>query len=118
MLSDRIRASQFDGGYSAEFLPVGERSWRIVRSGGKPIPFASRRAALAAAENALIQRMEPTIRATIQRSPEEAEARMEAIMADEAENWLRSKRSDVKGRDVRYEAGRRPLVVLRGRAAG
>lgn len=111
------RAKQFRGGYSAEFLPLGQRTWRIVKSGGDPIIFPSRSGALDAAENAYLARLNPTIRATIQIDPEKAEARMEAKMLADAESWLKSKREDVKRAETVYRPGRKKLIVMSGRSS-
>lgn len=106
------RAKQFDGGYSAEFLPCGERSWRIVKAGGKVVIFARRQQALTAAKNAYLARLEPNIRATLPIDPD----RLSAKLSDEAENWLKSKRGDVKNQTAMHKAGRRPVIKLVGKA--
>lgn len=106
------RASHFKNGYAAEFLPPGQRSFRIVKSGGEPIVFPSTRAAIAAAENAYLQRLEPKIRATL---PVD-QKRVAAKLADEAENWLKSKHADVKASSIVRQAGRKPFQVVAGRA--
>ncbi|MGB3898168.1 MAG: hypothetical protein WA973_06405 [Mesorhizobium sp.] len=111
------RAKQFMGGYSAEWLPPGQSIWRIVKSGGEAIVFPSRSAALDAAQNTYLQRLNPTIRATVQIDPEKAEARMEAKMLADAESWLKSKREDVKRTETIHRPGRKKLIVMTGRAS-
>jgi hypothetical protein len=107
-----FRASQFKGGYVAEFLPLGQRTWRMVKSGGEPIIFVTSRAARDAAENAYLARLEPTIRSTIPVSPD----RLEAKLMDEAENWLQSKRADVKAQTTLHRPGRKKVIVMTGKA--
>lgn len=116
-MNDPWRAQHFGSGYSAEFLPLGQRTWRIVKSGGVPIVFPTTRLAREAAKNAYLQRLEPNIRATIERSPEDAQARMEAKLLDEAENWLKSSRENVKAAETVHRPGRRRLIVMAGRAS-
>ncbi|MGE0290376.1 MAG: hypothetical protein AB7I42_25015 [Bradyrhizobium sp.] len=111
-MSDPWRAKQFDKGYSAEFLPPGQRTWRMVKSGGEPIVFGSFSEAHGAAKNAFLQRLEPTIRATLPVDPD----RIAAKLADEAENWLKSKREDVKASSTLYRPGRKHVIVMAGRA--
>ncbi|WP_144378499.1 hypothetical protein [Mesorhizobium amorphae] len=117
MMDDPWRAQHFGSGYSAEFLPLGQRTWRIVKSGGVPIVFPTTRLAREAAKNAYLQRLEPSIRATIERSPEDAQARMEAKLLDEAENWLKSSRENVRAAETVHRPGRRRLIVMAGRAS-
>jgi hypothetical protein len=107
------RAQQFGRGYSAEWLPPGQRSWRIVKSGGSPIVFATRSEALGAAENAYVQRVEGHVRATLPVDPERLEAKLNA----EAESWLRTSREDRKKAETQYRPGRKPLFCLPGRAS-
>ena len=115
-MTDPWRAPHYNNGFSAEFLPCGERSWRIVRSGGVPIEFPTRNAALEAAKNAYLQRMEPTIRATVQRDPDAAVARMEAKLTADAESWLKSGRDDVREAATVYRPGKKPFKAIAGRA--
>lgn len=110
------RAQQFSGGYSAEFRPPGQRSFRILKSDGKAVVFTTRSAALDAAENAYLLRVEPPLRSSVEVSPEVKEAKLESKLADEAENWLRSNRRDIKNAETVYRAGKRPLKVMVGRA--
>lgn len=105
------RAKQFATGYSAEYLPAGQRSWRIVKSAGNVVVFRSMREAIAGAENAYLRLLEPTIRATLPVNPD----RLSAKLSDEAENWLRSKREDVQKRETLHRPGKKPLIVLPGR---
>ncbi|MDI1262262.1 MAG: hypothetical protein PS018_03275 [bacterium] len=107
------RAKHFGDGYSAEYLPIGQRTWRIVRSGGKPIEFPTRAAAEREAEAAYLRSMEPSIRATRPVDPE----RVAAKLADEAENWLKSKREDRQAQTTIHKAGKRPVLVLQGKAS-
>lgn len=104
------RAKQFKTGYSAEYLPPGQRSWRFVKSGGEVIVFGSFGDALGAAENAYLQKLEPNIRATLPVDPE----RLEAKWAAKAEDWLRIKRG---GSETIYRGhGKKPLLTLKGSA--
>ena len=106
------RAAQFGIGYSAEWLPAGQRSWRIVKSGGKPIVFPTRSEALGAAENAYLQRIEGNIRATLPVDPE----RLQAKLTAEVESWLRTSREDRKKAETIYRPGKRRVLVIPGRA--
>lgn len=106
-----FRASHYKNGYAAEFLPAGERTWRLLKSGGVAIVFPTSRAALSAAENAYIARMEPKIRSTLPVNPD----RLAAKLTDDAENWLRSKREHVKQQNAVHRPGKRPFVVLQGK---
>jgi len=115
-MNDPWRAKHFGSGYSAEFLPVGQHSWRIVKSGGVPIEFPSQSQALEAAKNAYLQRLEPPIRTTVQVDPDVAASKLEDKLRAEAESWLKSDRSDVQARETMYRAGKRPLVVMQGKA--
>lgn len=101
------------GGYVAEFLPVGQRTWRMLKSGGKPIVFETSKAARDAAENAYLARLEPNIRATVPQDPNKIAAKL----SDEAENWLRSKREDHKNAHVEPRPGKKPYTVLRGKVS-
>jgi hypothetical protein len=112
MITKPWRSGHFKNGYVGEFLPCGQRTWRMVKSGGEPNIFPSRAEAISAAENAYIARLEPTIRATQPVNPE----RVEAKLADEAENWLRSMREDVQKQTEMHRPGKRAVVVLAGRA--
>jgi hypothetical protein len=106
------RSGHFKNGYVGEFLPCGQRTWRMVKSNGEPIIFATARAAISAAENAYIARLEPTIRATLPVNPD----RLEAKLSAEAEQWIRSSREDKQKAQTQHRAGRRPLQILTGRA--
>lgn len=106
------RSGHFKGGYVAEFLPVGQRTWRMVKSGGEPVIFPTSRAAVSAAENAYIARLEPTIRATLPVNPE----RLEAKLTAEAEQWIRSSREDKQKQTTMHRAGKRQVIILSGRA--
>ncbi len=107
------RAGHFKGGYTAEWLPPGQRSFRIVKSGGQPIVFPTRSEALGAAENAYVQRVEGHVRATLPVDPERLEAKLNA----EAESWLRISREDRRKAETQYRPGKKPLFVLPGRAS-
>jgi hypothetical protein len=113
---DPWKATHFGNGFAGEFLPAGERNWRYVKSGGQVIEFRSRKDAKEAAKQAYLARYESPIRSTNERSPEEEEARLEAKLRAEAENWLRSDRKDVKSAETRYTPGKRPFRVQTGRA--
>lgn len=109
---DPWRARHFGAGYSAEYLPCGESRWRIIKAKGEVQIFPTASAARAAAKEAWFRRLEPTIRATIPPDPD----KLAAKLADEAENWLRSKREDVKAAHTIHRPGKRALVVMRGKA--
>lgn len=109
------RAAQFAAGYAAEFLPAGQRTWRIVRRHGEVLTFHTAAEAKTAAErayHAFLAKLEPEVRSTIPVDPE----RLASKIAADAETWLRSRREDIKRQSVQHRAGRRPLLVLPGRA--
>lgn len=110
------RAAQFGAGYAAEFIPSGQRTWRIVRRAGKPAVFATVGEARKAAErayHAYLARLEPDVRSTIPVDPERVAEKLTA----EAETWLRSRREDIKAQALIRRPGRRPLLVINGRSA-
>lgn len=110
------RAKQFMGGYSAEFIPAHQRTWRILKSGGKPVVYATRAAANEAAMNAFLASVDGRVRTTIEIDPKTAEARLEAKWRDEAENWLQSKRADAKAKTTLHRPGKKKVIVMTGRA--
>lgn len=114
---DPWRARHFGTGYSAEFLPPGQHSWRIVKSGGVPMVFLTAQQAREAGKNAYLQRVEGSILSTVQRPADEQEARIEAKLKADAEQFLVSRRADVKAAHVEHRPGKRPLTVLTGRVA-
>lgn len=114
-MTDPWKATHFKNGYAGEFLPTGERSWRYVKAKGEVVVFFSREEAKEAAKKAFLERYEPPLRATIERSPEEELARMEDKLAAEAERFLKSNRQDVKSAETIYRPGKRPLVAMPGR---
>lgn len=109
---DPWRARHFGIGYSAEWLPVGQHSWRILRNGKKVVTFPTAREALKAAKEKFLKSLEPEIRATLPADPD----RMAEKMKAEAESWLRSNRKDVRDAEIRRRPGKRPYKAMRGRA--
>lgn len=116
-MTDPWKATHFKNGYAGEFLPTGERSWRYVKSKGEVVVFFSREEAKEAAKQKFLERYEPPLRATIERSPEEELARMEDKLAAEAERFLKSSRKDVKSAVTHHKPGRRPFTEMKGRVA-
>lgn len=115
-IPDPWRGRRFGNGYTAEFLPSGEKNWRFVREIGAPKVFPTRASAAEAAKQAFLARYEPPIRATIERSETEESERMASKLASEAERWLKSDRQDVKAAQTHYRAGKRAFVAMQGRA--
>lgn len=115
-MNDPWKSTHFNNGYAGEFLPAGERNWRYVKSGGEVIVFRTRNEAGQAAKQAYLARYEPRIRATLDRSPEEELARLEDKLAAETESWLRTSREDRRKAETQYRPGKKPLLVLPGRA--
>lgn len=115
-IPDPWRGRQFGAGYTAEFLPSGEKTWRFVRENGAPKVFPTRAMAAEAAKQAFLARYEPPIRATIERSESEESERMASKLAGEADAFLRSSRQDVKAAQTHYRAGKRAFVAMQGKA--
>lgn len=111
-MTDPWRARQFGVGYSAEWLPTGQHSWRILREAGKVKTFPSAREALKAAKERFLKSLEPEIRATLPVDPD----RMADKLKAEAESWLKSNRQDVKKAEIHYRPGKKPFKSMRGRA--
>lgn len=116
-MTDPWRAKQFGIGYSAEYLPCGQASWRILRerkADGKVAPrsFPTVRDAIRAAKDAYLRSVEPEIRASLPFDPERVKSKLEA----DAEQWLKSKREDVKAAHTLRKPGRKQVIVMRGRA--
>ncbi len=111
-MSDPWRARQFGVGYSAEWLPTGQYSWRILREAGKVNIFPSAREALRAAKERFLKSLEPEIRATLPADPD----RMADKLKAEAESWLKSSREDKQAATTLRKPGRRHVIVMRGRA--
>lgn len=111
-MNDPWRARHFGNGYSAEWLPTGQRTWRILREAGTVKVFTTARDALKAAKTRFLASLEPTIRATL---PVDAD-RLEQKLAAEAESFLRSNRQDVRNTEVHYRPGKKPFKAMRGRA--
>lgn len=114
MTVEPYRASQFRGGYVAEFLPPGQRTWRMLKADGEPKLFPSWKAARDAAYSAFMLRLEPNIRSTMPVDPERLKSNLEA----QAEDWLRSKREDVRRSEIIRVPGKRPLLKVPGKARG
>ena len=111
------RAKQFSFGYAAEWLPPGQTVWRIVKEPGpdgkkRPRVLPTIREALQVATDTYLRSVEPEIRATLPFDPQRAKSRLE----EDAEQWLRSKREDVKAAHVLRKPGRKQVIVMKGRA--
>lgn len=111
-MSDPWRAKQFGSGYSAEWLPTGQATWRILRKGGEVHVFRTAREALRAAKERFLRYLEPEIRATLPADPD----RMTQKLKAEAESWLKSSRQDKQAATTIRKPGRRQVIVMRGRA--
>lgn len=106
------RGRQFQGGYSAEYLPPGQRSWRIVKEKCQPKVFPTVSQAIRAAQDAYLSIVDGKTRASLPVDPGRIAAKLQA----EAEDWLRSNRQDVKGTATHYRPGKKPFQETRGRA--
>lgn len=106
------RGKQFMGGYSAEYVPAGQRAWRIVKEFGTPRIFPTVTQAVRAAQDAYLASVDGKTRASLPFDASRAERQLFA----EAEDWLRSNRQDVKGKQTHHRAGRRPFEEIKGRA--
>lgn len=116
-MTDPWRARHFGSGYSAEYLPTGQHSWRLARGAdGKPLVLPNRMEAEEAAKAAFLRSCEPEIRATCQRDPDDAAQRMADKLAANAEDWLRSSRSDKQAASIMHRKGGKRVLVMAGRA--
>ena len=100
------RGKQFLGGYSAEYQPVGQRSFRIVKEAGKVKVFPTSREALRAAQDAFLATVSGSVRSTLPFDADRAERRMAA----DAEDFLRIKRG-AKSETIRKPGGKSFQVV-------
>ncbi|MCO5144571.1 MAG: hypothetical protein M9895_00180 [Aquamicrobium sp.] len=110
-MSDPWRAKHFGVGYSAEWLPCGQRTFRILRESGKVKVFPTAREALKAAKERFLKSLEPEIRATLAADPDRMAEKMQA----EAEAWLKSSRQDKQDATTIRKPGRKHVIVMRGR---
>ena len=108
MTEEPWRAGQFRNGYTAEFIPPGQRTFRMLKEDGRPKVFASRREAKQAALDAYLNHPD-SIRATT--PPKKVGSTLQA----EAEQFMRSRREDIKKQTTHHRAGKRPLIVLSGK---
>jgi hypothetical protein len=99
-------------GYSAEYIPHEQHTWRMLKKGGKPIIFLTRREAEKAAAQAFLSTIDGKTRSTLPVNPE----RLEAKLSAEAEQWIRSSREDKQKQTTMHRAGKRQVVILSGRA--
>jgi hypothetical protein len=106
------RGSQFGTGYSAEWLPPNQHTWRILRQAGKVMVFPTQQQAKEAAEVAYWA--EPRAK-RVAGLPFDEQALADK-MAASVEDWLISRRKDRQAQQVLHKPGRRPLVVIPGRA--
>lgn len=103
------RAGHNGTGYSAEFLPAGMRTWRMLRRGGKPIIYATRPEAMKAAQAAYLRSVDGDSRASLPMDPE----RIAAKLTGEREDWLRVNRAPPV---VMRHPGKKAVSVFKGRA--
>lgn len=110
---DPWRTRNFGAGYTAEWLPTGQHTWRILRNSEKKVRvFPTAREALKAAKARFFRSLEPEIRATL---PVDAD-RLAAKLQAEAESFLKSSREDVRKAEMHYRPGKKPYKAVRGRA--
>lgn len=91
------------------YLLPGASQWRYVREGGKAKAFPSEKAAQDAARQAALDRLFPRIVSTIDKADRKA---AEALGVEE---WLRSRRQDVKSARTVHRPGKPPFVMQRGK---
>lgn len=111
-MTDPWRAKHFDAGYSGEYLPPSQHSWRILREKGKVRVFPTAAAAREAAKRRYLSIFDPLNFAERPDDPDKVAAKLAA----EAESFLKSKREDVRRAETVRKAGRKPFVMVRGRA--
>lgn len=105
------RGKQFGIGYSAEFQPIGQRSFRIVKEAGKVKVFPTVRDALRAAQDAFLATLSGSVRSTLPFDADRASRNLQA----EAEDFLRIKRG-AKSETIRSLGGK-SFKVIQGSAA-
>lgn len=111
-MSDPWRSRHFGAGYSGEWLPCGQSTWRIIKEHGKVKIFPSGRAAREAAKDKFLASLEPEIRSTLPADPD----RMSRKLSAEAEQWLKSSRKDRQNATTIRKPGRKVVIVMKGRA--
>lgn len=104
------RGKHFGVGYSAEYLPTGQRSWRIVKEHGKPKVFPTVSQAIRAAQDAFLATVSGSVRSTLPFDADRASRNLQA----EAEDFLRIKRG-AKSETIR-KPGKRAVLVIQGSA--
>ncbi len=104
------RGKQFLGGYSAEYQPVGQRSFRIIKEAGKVKVFPTSRDALRAAQDAFLATVSGSVRSSLPFDADRASRNLQA----EAEDFLRIKRG-AKSETIR-KPGKRAVLVIQGSA--
>lgn len=111
MFIDPWRARHYGEGYSAEYLPIGESNWRILRKNGVVRIFRTAREARQAAKERYFERLEPEVRASLPVDPERVASKLKA----EAEQWIKSSRGDMKKKTTICGKNRRQITVIKGR---
>lgn len=88
----------------------GANQWRYLKEKGEKREFATEREARDAARDRALAILFPVIHSTA--------APTEKALAETlgVEQWLQSRREDRKRAATEYRPGKRPLVVMRGRA--
>lgn len=110
---DPWRARHFGAGYSAEYLPLGQASWRIYRLKGVVQVYGTIREAEQQAKDAFLRSLEPEIRATLPFDATKAERRLHA----EAETFVRSSRADLKKQRIERRPGGKSFTVTPGKVS-
>lgn len=108
MTGDPWKTQSMLGGYIGLYLPEGQRTWRFLKSKGKPKIFPNPTAALSAARERWFELFRGHITATTEKAMREALG---------VEDWLKSNHSDhVEARTVKQRGRTKRVVVMRGRA--
>ncbi|MFC3208120.1 hypothetical protein [Aquamicrobium soli] len=107
------RVRHFKTGFSAEYLRCGMGHWRFVLDGKQPKLFVDRREARCAAEDAYLASLDASVRSSLPVSEDKIARNLEMAR----EQFLKSKREDVKRTETIHRPGRKKLIVMTGRAS-
>lgn len=112
-MSDKPRwgSKPYDGGYAGYFALPGAGTARFVRKNGQVVVLADEREARDLAREVCLGILYPTIRHT--RESEQDDPIAKALGVDD---WIRSRREDIKNATTMHRAGRRPVLVMKGKS--
>lgn len=100
----------FKGEIFGIFKLPGASQWRYIKENGVRRVFPTEKAALEAARDTALRILFPAIHSTTEPSEKKV---AEALGVEE---WLRSKRQDIKNAKTVYRPGNRPFTAVTGKA--